>query len=228
MVGVMDRARGVRLSGERRERRRGWRTRSRFFFLEAEKKSTVRVASYGEKKRSRMAKQSHKKIEDRLFRPARAHANSRSRSGPLARSTSHARGERRRTQQSSAAVRVHISHVSRRVASVTGAGAGAGDAIGGPPIRDPRLDLHGALGWKISGPRGRRARAESRRRRVRARARLSPRCPRRPPRRATRASRPADRSRPITRRVPPRQTRCSLKPPNHDRSTEASVSRPTR
>ena len=64
---------------------------------------------------------------------ARVRANSHPRSGPLAPSTSHARGERRRTQQSSAAVRVHISHVSRRVASVTDAGAGAGDAIGPPP-----------------------------------------------------------------------------------------------
>jgi hypothetical protein len=129
--------------------------------------------SYGEKKRNHMAKQSHKKIEDRLFRPARAHANSHPRSGPLARSTSHARGERRRTQQSSAAVRVHISLVSRRVASVAGAGAGAGYAIGAPPIRDPGPDLHGAVVGKISRPRGRRARPEARRWRVRARARLS-------------------------------------------------------
>ena len=86
-----------------------------------------------------MAKQSHKKIDDRLARtpthileadPSRGPLRTRAVSG-----VAHNRVARRCVFTSPT---FHVA--PRRVASVTGAGAGAGDAIGGPPIRDPRLD----------------------------------------------------------------------------------------
>ena len=139
-----------------------------------------------------MAKQSHKKIEDRLFRPARApptHVLEADPSrGPL------------RTRAVSGVAHNRVARrcvftsptFPARVASVTGAGAGAGDAICGPPIRDPRLDLHGALGWKISD------RADGARVRSRGAGGSSARAlPRRAARVARRAARPARRVRPI-------------------------------
>ena len=82
-----------------------------------------------------------------------------------------------------------------------------GTPSGPPHPRPSSFDLHGAVGGKISGPRGRRARPEARRWGVRARARLS----RRAARVACRAARVARRFRPIgVARSPTRSTAVAL------------------
>ena len=208
----------MRLSGERRERRRGWRTRFRFSRLKRKEVFLCMARKNEVVWRSSLTKKS--------MIGSRARQLTFSKRTP-ARSTSHARGERRRTQQSSAAVRVHISLVSRRVASVAGAGAGAGDAVGGlPSATFVSLDLHVAVGRKISVVRADGARVRRRGAGGYERARGSRAAqPVRPE--ATRDPRVASgRSGSPDRPTRSRPWRCSLKPPNHDRSIVQSRERP--